>query len=146
MIVDDHEVLGEDLDDETRTAVARAHDWLKIWADSQRSGFAEIRALGFPCVASSANLAATNFMVSDGDSGDYYDRFVASQIGLIDAAMDDLAAGPHWAWWAICRRHGLGHGGAWRYERLAPRGVLPAGLYTSALVELVPLLQRRGVV
>lgn len=146
MIVDDREVLGEELDDETRVSVARAHEWLRLWAMMQRSIAAELRPIGFPAVAAGAGMSATNYMVAADDGAAYYERFEATQAPLIDAAMDDLAAGPHWAWWAICRRHGLGHGGAWRYERLAPGGVLPAGLYTSALVELVPLLQRRGVV
>lgn len=138
--------LSDELDDDMRDDVARAEDWLKLWASSQINGRAELRAMSYPAVAAGASMALTNFMTAEDDAANYYDRFALSQIDLIDAAMLDLAAGPHWAWWAICRRHGLGHGAVWRYERLAPGGVLPPGIYTNAVVELVPLLRRRGVI
>ena len=90
--------------------------------------------------------ASSNYAAAADDGENAYELFVARQLELVNAAIDDLAAGPHWAWWAIVKVHGLGHGGIWRYERLAPGGEVPPGLYTNALLELLPALRAKGVI
>lgn len=136
----------EELTDSERDGLLAAEYWVRLWAKDQKNNASELRRLMHPSVAAGSEMSKTNYAVSEEDYENYYDRYQGNQIAMVDAAMADLAAGPHWAWWAICKRHGLGHGAVWRYERLAPGGAIPPGLYTNSLLELLPLLKGKGLI
>lgn len=132
--------------DEELERAAAVENWVRAWAASQRNDAAELQRLLHPPIAAGAGMAVSNYAVAEDDGEAYYERHLGAQVANVDAAMDDLSAGPHWAYWVICRRHKLGNCGAWRYERLAPRGVVPADVYRNALMELEPLLAARGLI
>lgn len=131
--------------EEERERAASVHERVAMWAASQRNDASELRKMLPPAVASGTEMAVSNFAVSEDDRDAVYDRLAAAQVEIIDAAMEDLARGPHWAWWAIVRRHRLGGADVWRYELMAPGGVVPPGMYTNALLELEPILVGRGM-
>lgn len=132
--------------DEDKQVLEEVAEWVRLWASRQRNDGAELRSMGHPATASGMGAAQSNYMAAEDDGENAYEVFLARQLERVDAAIGDLATGPHWAWWAIVKVHGLGHGGVWRYERLAPGGVVPPGLYTNALLELLPGLRAKGLI
>lgn len=135
----------DELSDDDKAALNQVSEWVKLWAQRQRNDGAELRAMWHPPKAAGMGDASSNYMAAEDDGENAYEAFLARQLELVDAAIEDLATGPHWAWWAIMKVHGLGHGGVWRYERLAPGGIVPPGLYTNALLELRPALREKGL-
>lgn len=128
-------------DDELRFRLAAIERWVKDWVRHQRNDHDEMRKLLHPAVASGAEMAVSNYAVASDDGDAYYERFVGSQVEAVNAAMLDLEAGPAWAYWAICRRHGLGGAGL-SYNGMS---CVPVGMYTDALLELEPLLLARSL-
>lgn len=124
----------------------RVHYWIERWADRQRKCRAEIMSeLFYPPSTSVGELSPSNFAVSEDDAAAYYEKHEARSVEMVDAIMSDLRAEVPWAAWAICRRHQLGNMGMNQYERLARGGMIPPGLYTSALEEVTPLMAKRGL-
>lgn len=134
------------MDDDQEKELARMDYWMGRWAESLSRDRAEIAAdLSYPPTCTIGAMAATNFAVADDDGAAYYDRHEGRQVVVIDTMMSDLRGTVPWAYWAICRKHRLGSMGLDRYDRLAKGGMIPPGMYLSALEELIPAFRARGL-
>lgn len=126
--------------------VDRATYWVSLWAKRMRKCGAEIiGALWHPSETVIGRMSTSNYSATEEDLQSPYERMEVTQVEALDASMTDLWIDCPWAFWAICRRHELGSMGMSRYERLAAEGRIPPGLYVSALEELIPYLDKKGL-
>lgn len=126
--------------------IERVRGFVEMWARRMRRCAAEIISeMWHPPATVIGALSASNNAASEEDRDVPYERLEALQAEMVDAAMDDLRGETPWAYWAVCRKHKLGSMGMSEYESRARAGQLPPGMYPAALEELIPHLERKGV-